>query len=88
MTFAFVLRVTSPPLQLITLLECLSSLVLGVTIYGITHEGDHDLAMLGLVCRFAEGELGSPTTSATRIEWKERLVPHQAVNSNSPVPIL
>src|ERR1700720_1633103 len=40
---------------LITLLECLSSLVLAVTLYGITRDEDHELAMLALVCRVAEG---------------------------------
>jgi hypothetical protein len=44
---------------LMTLLECLSSLVLAVTLYGITRDEDHELAMLGLVCRVAEGVLGS-----------------------------
>jgi hypothetical protein len=44
---------------LITLLECLSALVLAVTLYGITRDVDHELAMLGLVCRVAEGVLGS-----------------------------
>src|SRR5712692_8281922 len=44
---------------LITLLECLSSLVLGVTLYAITRDEDQELAMLGLVCRVAEGVLGS-----------------------------
>src|SRR5258707_10042586 len=44
---------------LITLLEGLSSLVLAVTLYGITRDEDHELAMLGLVCRVAEGVLGS-----------------------------
>ena len=44
---------------LITLLECLSSLVLAVTLYGITRVEDQELAMLGLVCRVAEGVLGS-----------------------------
>jgi hypothetical protein len=43
----------------ITLLECLSALVLGVTLYGITRAEDHELAVLGLVCRVAEGVLGS-----------------------------
>jgi len=43
----------------ITLLECFSSLVLAVTLYGITRDQDHELAMLGLVCRVAEGVLGS-----------------------------
>jgi hypothetical protein len=45
--------------MLLTLLECLSSLVLAVTLYGITRDEDHELAMLGLVCRVAEGVLGS-----------------------------
>ena len=44
---------------LIALLECLSSLVLAVTLYGITRHEDHELAMLGMVCRVAEGVLGS-----------------------------
>ena len=44
---------------LIALLECLSSLVLAVTLYGITRDEDPELAMLGLVCRVAEGVLGS-----------------------------
>jgi hypothetical protein len=44
---------------LIALLECLSSFVLAVTLYGITRDEDHDLALLGLVCRVAEGVLGS-----------------------------
>jgi Domain of unknown function (DUF4386) len=34
-------------------------LVLGVTLYGITRAEDHELAILGLVCRVAEGVLGS-----------------------------
>jgi hypothetical protein len=44
---------------LIALLEGLSSFVLAVTLYGITRHEDHELAMLGLVCRVAEGVLGS-----------------------------
>lgn len=44
---------------LIALLEGLSSLVLAVTLYGITRDEDHELAMLGMVCRVAEGVLGS-----------------------------
>jgi hypothetical protein len=43
----------------LTLLECLSALVLAVTLYGITRVRDHELAMLGLVCRVAEGVIGS-----------------------------
>jgi len=44
---------------LITLLECFSALVLAVTLYGITRVQDHELAMLALVCRVAEGVLGT-----------------------------
>jgi hypothetical protein len=44
---------------LITLLECLSALVLAVTLYGITRVQDHELAMLALVCRVAESVLGT-----------------------------
>ena len=44
---------------LIALLECLSSFVLAVTLYAITRDQDHELAMLALVCRVVEGILGS-----------------------------
>ena len=44
---------------LIVLLECFSALVLAVTLYGITRHQDHELAMLALVCRVAEGVLGT-----------------------------
>src|SRR5436189_4858853 len=44
---------------LIVVLECFSALVLGVTLYGITRDEDHELAVLVLVCRVAEGVLGS-----------------------------
>jgi len=44
---------------LIVVLESVSALVLGVTLYGITRVEDHELAVLGLVCRVAEGVLGT-----------------------------
>ncbi len=44
---------------LIVLLECLSALVLAVTLYGITRDENHELAMLALACRVAEGILGT-----------------------------
>ena len=44
---------------LIVMLECISALVLGVTLYGITRVEDHELAVLGLVSRVAEGVLGT-----------------------------
>jgi hypothetical protein len=44
---------------LIVLLESLSAIVLGVTLYEITRDEGHELAMLALSCRVAEGILGS-----------------------------
>src|SRR5450631_4725370 len=44
---------------LIKVLEALSALVLAVTLYAITRDEDQELAMLGMVCRVAEGVLGS-----------------------------
>jgi len=43
----------------LAVLECLSALVLGVALYGITREVDHELALLALVCRAAEGIINS-----------------------------
>src|SRR4051794_9865445 len=40
---------------LLTLLECLSALVVAVALYGVTRAHDHELAMLAMVCRVAEG---------------------------------
>jgi hypothetical protein len=44
---------------LIKMLEAFSALVLAVTLYGVTRDEDHELAMLALVCRVAEGVLGT-----------------------------
>jgi len=41
------------------LLECFSALVLGVALYRITRDEDHELAMLALTCRVGEGVLGA-----------------------------
>jgi hypothetical protein len=49
----------------LTLLSGLSALVLGVTLHALTHDQDRDIAMLGLMCRVAEGitgVVGIPTT--------------------------
>jgi hypothetical protein len=40
---------------LLKLGECFSALVLAVTLFAITRDEDHELAVLGLVCRVAEG---------------------------------
>ena len=44
---------------LITLLECFSAIVLAVTLYRITRDQNRELAMLAMVCRVAEGVLGT-----------------------------
>jgi uncharacterized MAPEG superfamily protein len=44
---------------LLEILECFSALVLAVTLYGITRDEKHELAMLALVCRVGEGVLGA-----------------------------
>jgi hypothetical protein len=44
---------------LLKVLEAFSAFVLAVTLYGITRDEDHELAMLALVCRVAEGVLGT-----------------------------
>jgi len=42
---------------ILKLAECFSAFVLAVALYGITRDEDNELAMLGLLCRFAEGVL-------------------------------
>lgn len=42
----------------LSLLTCFAALVLAVTLYGITREADHELAVLAMTCRVAEGVLG------------------------------
>jgi len=57
---AVVAGVRDPRLRIIlTLIGQFSALVLGVTLYAITRDYDRDLAMLGLVCRTAEGIIGA-----------------------------
>jgi hypothetical protein len=49
----------------LTLLASFSALVLAVTLYGITRDEDHELAMLGMSCRIAEGVLGGASIMPT-----------------------
>jgi hypothetical protein len=44
---------------LLELLECFSALVLAISLYSITRDQGQELAMLGMVCRVAEGVLGA-----------------------------
>jgi len=51
----------------LTLLSCLSALVLAATLYAVTRDEDADLAMLGLICRVAEGVVGATGLPATLV---------------------
>jgi hypothetical protein len=54
----------------LALLECLSAIVLGVALYGVTRDVDHELALLALVCRAAEGIINSINiTSNLELLW-------------------
>ena len=44
---------------LLELIESFAAIVLGVALYSITRDEDHELAMLALVCRVGEGVLGA-----------------------------
>lgn len=46
-------------LVVLGLVQCISALVLAVTLYAITRDQDGDLAMLGLVCRVGEGVIAA-----------------------------
>lgn len=58
---AFEVRVTI----VLTLLSCFSAIVLAVTLYGITRDVDHDLAVMVLACRVSEGVLGATSVPNT-----------------------
>ena len=60
---------------LIKVLEAFSALVLAVALYGITRDEDHELAMLGMVCRVVEGVLGTLSIqSYLRLGWLAKAV--------------
>jgi hypothetical protein len=52
-------------LVLLALGQCFSAIVLAVTLYALTRDEDSDLALLGLVCRLAEGIIGAVSIPAT-----------------------
>lgn len=49
----------------LTLFSCFSAIVLAVTLYGIMRNLDHDLAVMVLACRVAEGVLGAASIPDT-----------------------
>lgn len=50
---------------LLGMVEVFCALVLAVTLYAITRDEDRDLAMLGMICRVAEGILGATSVPQT-----------------------
>lgn len=50
---------------LLGMVQVFCALVLAVTLYAITRDEDRDLAMLGMICRMAEGVIGALSVSAT-----------------------
>lgn len=50
---------------ILSFIGCLCALALAVTLYAITRDQDHDLAMLGLTCRVAEGITGAASIPMT-----------------------
>ncbi|HMA44018.1 MAG TPA: DUF4386 domain-containing protein [Gemmatimonadales bacterium] len=66
----------------LSLAGCFSALVLAVTLYAMTREQDPDLAMLGLICRVAEGVTGAVSIPATLgLLWLAT-----ATGANAPAP--
>lgn len=53
----------------LALLQGFSALVLAVTLYALTREEDPDLAMLGLICRVAEGITGVFVARSLGLLW-------------------
>jgi len=54
---------------LLTVLSSFSALVLAVTLYGITRDEDHEVAMLGFACRVGEGVLGAIPLTTVGLLW-------------------
>lgn len=54
---------------LLSLLTSFAALVLAVTLYALTREQDHDLAMLAMICRVGEGLLGNAIPGSLVLLW-------------------
>jgi hypothetical protein len=54
---------------LLALLQALSAMVLAVTLYAITRDQDHDLAMAGLIFRVGEGLIGVAIPTSLGLLW-------------------
>jgi hypothetical protein len=54
---------------LLGLVSCFCALVLAVTLYGITHDEDRELAMLGFACRVGEGLVAAVPFTTLGLLW-------------------
>ncbi len=55
---------------LLGLVQCFSAFALAATLFAITRDEDRDLAMMGLICRVAEGLLGAAAIPGTlALQW-------------------
>ena len=54
---------------LLALLQAFSAMVLAVTLYAITRDQDHDLAMAGLIFRVGEGLIGVAIPTSLGLLW-------------------
>ena len=68
---------------ILTVLSAFSALTLAVTLYGITHNEDHELAMFGLVCRVAEGVLGGMLFSSSGLLWLATVLGSNTLDAQS-----
>ncbi len=54
---------------LLSMVTGFTALMLGVALYGITRDEDHELAMLALACRIGEGVLGAFPLTTLGLLW-------------------
>ena len=54
---------------ILTILSAICALSLAVTLYGVTRDEDHEVAMFGMVCRAGEGILGIFTVTTLGMLW-------------------
>src|SRR5215212_9466174 len=54
---------------LLGVLSSLSALVLAVTLYGVTRDEDHELALLACLCRVAEGVVATVPVTTLGLLW-------------------
>ncbi|MGZ3333434.1 MAG: DUF4386 domain-containing protein [Gemmatimonadaceae bacterium] len=68
---------------ILNLLSAFCALTLAVTLYGITREEDHEIAMFGLVCRVAEGVLAGILSATSGLLWLATIQGPDALDTQS-----